>query len=79
MRICNKHYCFPSTLSLTGGLMCFIHFKMAIYVQGMPQMYILITGNLLCLSRVRRKQQIKEHPVKLAFILQKIKDKDTKS
>ena len=62
MRICNKHYSFPSTVSLTAGLMCFKHFKMSINVQGMPQMYFLLTGNLPCLSRVRRKQQIKKHP-----------------
>ena len=42
--------------------MCFIHFRISINVQVMSQMYILITGILLCLSRVRRKQQIKEHP-----------------
>ena len=28
----------------------------------MPQMYILLTENLPCLSCVRRKQQIKERP-----------------
>ena len=42
--------------------MCFIHFKMSINVQVMPKMYILLTGNLPCLPRVRRKQQIKERP-----------------
>ena len=33
---------------------------MSINVQVMLQMYILLTGNLSCLSCVRRKQQIKE-------------------
>ena len=64
MIICNKHYSFPSTVSLTAGLMCFKHFKMSINLQGMPQMYFLLTGNLPCLLRVRRKQQIKERPDK---------------
>ena len=57
-----KHYSFQSIVSITAGLMCFIHFKMSINVQVMPQMYILLTGNLPCLSCVRRKQQIKECP-----------------
>ena len=35
---------------------------MSINVQGIPQKYFLLTGNLSRLSRVRRKQQIKEHP-----------------
>ena len=63
MRICNKHYSFPSsTVSLTAGLMCFIHFRMSINVQVMPQMSIFLTRSFSTLSRVRRKQQIKEHP-----------------
>ena len=62
MRICNKHYSFPSTISLTASLMCFIHFRMSINVQVMPQMSIFLTGNFSTLSRVRRKQQIKKHP-----------------
>ena len=57
MRICNGHYSFPPTVSLTAGLMCFRHFKMLIDVQGMPHIYILLTGNLPCLSRVRWKQK----------------------
>ena len=48
MRICNKHYSFPSAVSLTAALMCFIHFKMLINTQVMPQMYIFLTGNLPC-------------------------------
>ena len=64
MRICNKHYSFPSTESLTSGLMSFMHFKMSINVQVMPQMYIFLAGNLSTLSRVRRKQQIKERPAR---------------
>ena len=72
MRICNKHYSFPSTVSLTAGLMCFKHFKMSINLQGMPQMYFLLTGNLPCLSRVRRKQQIKKHPDHILFTHQPI-------
>ena len=62
MIICNKHYIFPSTVSLAAVLMCFIHFKMAINVQVMPQIYIFLTGNLSMVSRVHRKQQVKEHP-----------------
>ena len=69
MRICNKHYSFRSIVSLTAGLMCFIHFKMSINVQVMPQMYILLTGNLPCLSRVRRKQQIKERPADKQWVI----------
>ena len=42
--------------------MCFIHFKISINVEVMPKMYILLTVNLPFLSRVRRKQQIKERP-----------------
>ena len=64
IRICNKHYSFPSTVSLTASLMCFIHFRMSINVnvQVMPQMYIFLTGNFSTLSRVRRKQQINKRP-----------------
>ena len=69
MRICDKHYSFRSIVSLTAGLMCFIHFKMSINVQVMPQMYILLTGNLPCLSRVRRKQQIKERPADKQWVI----------
>ena len=46
MRICNKHYSFPSTVSLTAGLMCFIHFRMSINVQVMKQ--IKQAGAELC-------------------------------
>ena len=43
-----KNYSFPSTVSLTAGLMWFMQFKMSINVQVMPQMYIFLTGNFPC-------------------------------
>ena len=62
MTICNKLYSFPSTVSLTVGLMCFIHFKMSTNVQVVPQTHILSHRKFSTLSRDRRNQQIKERP-----------------